>query len=277
MFLFGSTSLVVIIMTIAVTASHARADTLYRELEVGMSGPDVSSLQTFLTQDKTLYPEGKVTGYFGSLTKKAVRNFQSRNGIKMIGRVGPLTLTAINAKMNNSKIRVISESNIKTTPTTVATSAPASSTEAILKVKLVPLLSGGLAKTGTSVPVSYLQITNTGKGYATLTGFTIKQNGSAPAESIIVGLTTIDDKGGLRGSVGGADGTVLFTNASALVPVNIELAPGQMRLFTIKAALGTNAASHLGKNLMIDVTSVETNAKVQGSFPIRGTTWTLAN
>lgn len=78
----------------------ASAEALSRQLEIGMSGSDVSTLQTFLAQDNTIYPQGLVTGYFGSLTKSAVSNFQARNSIATVGRVGPVTLAAINAQMN---------------------------------------------------------------------------------------------------------------------------------------------------------------------------------
>ena len=78
------------------------ADTLSRQLDLGMTGSDVSSLQTFLARDNTIYPQGLVTGYFGSLTKSAVSNFQARNGIATVGRVGPVTLAAINAQMNGN-------------------------------------------------------------------------------------------------------------------------------------------------------------------------------
>ncbi len=77
----------------------AYADTLTRQLQVGMRGSDVSSLQSFLANDRTLYPQGLVTGYFGYLTKSAVSNFQSRNGIAAVGRVGPATLPVINLQM----------------------------------------------------------------------------------------------------------------------------------------------------------------------------------
>ena len=77
----------------------AKADTLNRQLELGMSGADVSALQTFLAQDITIYPQGLVTGYFGFLTKAAVANFQVRNGIASVGRVGPITLVVINAQI----------------------------------------------------------------------------------------------------------------------------------------------------------------------------------
>lgn len=74
---------------------------LDRQLEQGMSGNDVSTLQTFLAADPTLYPRGLVTGYFGPLTVSAVSNFQSRNGISTVGRVGPITLAAFNSQMGN--------------------------------------------------------------------------------------------------------------------------------------------------------------------------------
>ena len=78
------------------------AANLYRQLDLGMSGSDVGVLQSFLAKDVTIYPQGLVTSYFGSLTKSAVSNFQARNGLDTVGRVGPLTLVAINAQMNGN-------------------------------------------------------------------------------------------------------------------------------------------------------------------------------
>src|SRR3989339_860825 len=78
----------------------AEAATLTRQLYVGISGTDVSALQAYLATDATLYPQGLVTGYYGFLTKSAVANFQSRNGIEAVGRVGPITLAALNLRMS---------------------------------------------------------------------------------------------------------------------------------------------------------------------------------
>lgn len=75
------------------------AQVLTRQLDQGMSGNDVSSLQSFLGQDPTVYPQGIVSGYFGTLTTSAVSNFQSRNGLATVGRVGPQTLALINARI----------------------------------------------------------------------------------------------------------------------------------------------------------------------------------
>jgi hypothetical protein len=156
--------------------------------------------------------------------------------------------------------------------TTVGTSGATGGTFA---VQSVPLLYGGEAHAGKAVPVSYLQITNTGTKEATLNGFWVKQNGSASPDAVI-GLTTVDDQGGSRGSAGGTEGASLFSKGVAFVPTRALFAPGQMRLFTIKAILTKNVAAHLGKQLSLDVQSLDVSVKGNGVFPIRGTTWTIA-
>lgn len=86
-------------LVVAISPIVASAQVLTRQLQLGMRGADVSALQTFLARDNTIYPQGLVTGYFGNLTKSAVSNFQARNGIATVGRVGPITLAAINAQI----------------------------------------------------------------------------------------------------------------------------------------------------------------------------------
>src|SRR3989338_7924317 len=72
---------------------------LSRELQMGMSGDDVRALQEFLAKDSAIYPEGIVSGYYGSLTRAAVRRFQAKYGIAQVGRVGPLTLAKLQELM----------------------------------------------------------------------------------------------------------------------------------------------------------------------------------
>jgi peptidoglycan hydrolase-like protein with peptidoglycan-binding domain/chitodextrinase len=45
---------------------------------VGMTSEQVKVLQTVLAQDPTIYPEGKVTGYYGPATVLAVQRFQEK-------------------------------------------------------------------------------------------------------------------------------------------------------------------------------------------------------
>jgi len=81
-----------------VSALTAEAQTapFYTQMQVGSRGSQVTLLQQTLASDPTLYPQGLVTGYFGSLSKSAVMNFQARYGISQVGRVGPQTIAKLN-------------------------------------------------------------------------------------------------------------------------------------------------------------------------------------
>jgi peptidoglycan hydrolase-like protein with peptidoglycan-binding domain len=66
--------------------------TLVQQLKEGSVGDQVSILQALLALDPSIYPEGRVTGYFGKLTADAVKRFQKKHGIDQAGNVGPKTL-----------------------------------------------------------------------------------------------------------------------------------------------------------------------------------------
>jgi len=74
-----------------------------RSLKMGSSGDDVKRLQQFLARDASVYPEGSVSGYYGSLTEAAVRRWQVKYNIVSSGSadttgygvVGPRTAAAI--------------------------------------------------------------------------------------------------------------------------------------------------------------------------------------
>lgn len=68
----------------------------------GSRGAQVSALQQFLAEDPSLYPEGLVTGYFGSASEAALKRFQVRYGIANTGDagyglVGPKTRAKLNS------------------------------------------------------------------------------------------------------------------------------------------------------------------------------------
>ncbi|MEK7659307.1 MAG: peptidoglycan-binding protein [Patescibacteria group bacterium] len=68
---------------------------LNRDLSLGSQGEDVSWLQRFLIKE-SVYPEARITGYFGVLTKAAVIRFQQKHGISpQIGYVGIKTKAKI--------------------------------------------------------------------------------------------------------------------------------------------------------------------------------------
>lgn len=88
----------VIVLAFAVlfvgSATSAQTFTVY--LYKGLSHSQVSDLQAFLKQFPDIYPEGIVSGYFGSLTERAVKSFQQKYGVSAVGTVGPLTRAKLN-------------------------------------------------------------------------------------------------------------------------------------------------------------------------------------
>lgn len=90
------------------------------DLSKGDTNSDVTKLQQFLAKDKTLYPEGLVTGYYGPATERAVKKFQAKYGISQVGRVGPATRAKLNEVYSTTPVA-------PSTPATVVPSAPVSS------------------------------------------------------------------------------------------------------------------------------------------------------
>lgn len=80
----------ILLLTMTGTAHAALGDTV---LGLGASGSDVQQLQQYLRQLRLLPVEP--TGYFGSLTDAAVRQFQAQSNLVADGLVGPLTSAAL--------------------------------------------------------------------------------------------------------------------------------------------------------------------------------------
>ena len=79
------------------------AATIGRQLDLGMSGRDVTALQIFYAADSAIYPEGLITGYYGLLTQAATKRFQKKNNLEAVGRVGPITLSVLNGQMTQTQ------------------------------------------------------------------------------------------------------------------------------------------------------------------------------
>jgi hypothetical protein len=72
----------------------------------GQTSEQVRLLQEYLSRDKTIYPEGKITGYYGPLTRAAVGKFQERYGLAkasddFYGLAGPITRAKLNEIFGN--------------------------------------------------------------------------------------------------------------------------------------------------------------------------------
>ena len=65
---------------------------------------EVRHLQTILKETDNIYPEGHLTGYFGSMTERALKRFQS---------VHNLPQTGITDKATQVKLHIVSETQVK--------------------------------------------------------------------------------------------------------------------------------------------------------------------
>lgn len=90
--------------TLLLPPGQALKIALARDLKLGSSGDDVKALQQLL-RDEGVFPNGLVTGFFGSLTKQAVIRFQEKYAVDILtpagltsgtGLVGPGTRKKIN-------------------------------------------------------------------------------------------------------------------------------------------------------------------------------------
>ncbi|MBU2104016.1 hypothetical protein KJ848_02315 [Patescibacteria group bacterium] len=159
-------------------------------------------------------------------------------------------------------------------PTSTTNTSSVDSDAGVLSLSSIPLLSGGTAARGASVPVAYIKVENTSNEAAKINGFTLAQNGTASTD-VVIGFATNDDKGGSRSTIGGGENDSVFDGREAFVPLSAVINAKSFRIFTLKSILSANSSGEAGKTLKLDVNSVDSGADVYGFFPIRGTTWTL--
>ena len=89
-----------VILAVAFVATFGVASTnaaIGSQLGVGSRGSQVSEVQQFLATNSFVYPAGLVTGYYGSLTQAAVKQFQLAYNILPTGTVNSATLVKFNA------------------------------------------------------------------------------------------------------------------------------------------------------------------------------------
>lgn len=64
---------------------------LTQNIVLGETNSDIKKIQKLLATDKEIYPYGVSSGLFGPKTEEAIKNFQTRFGLKAVGVVGPAT------------------------------------------------------------------------------------------------------------------------------------------------------------------------------------------
>ena len=83
-------------------SANASCPVIARNLGIGSEGADVTALQRFLAADVSIYPEGTVSGYFGSLTERAIQRWQTKQGIVSSGAPGTTGYGAVGPQTRNA-------------------------------------------------------------------------------------------------------------------------------------------------------------------------------
>ena len=103
---FGALGILASILLITQAYAYNTVDA---QLDFGETNVNVTNLQTFFKDNASIYPEGLVTGYYGTLSRSAVERYQTQKGIVSsgtaastgFGRVGPSTRDSINQLINS--------------------------------------------------------------------------------------------------------------------------------------------------------------------------------
>ena len=104
----GKFTMLTALVSVGIASQVFAYTTVNSQLDFGEKNADVTSLQMFFKDNAVIYPEGLVTGYFGTLSRSAVQRFQEQNSIVSsgsaattgYGRVGPSTRSRINILIN---------------------------------------------------------------------------------------------------------------------------------------------------------------------------------
>ncbi|MDO8490246.1 MAG: peptidoglycan-binding protein [bacterium] len=216
-----------------------------KTLKFGMADEEVKKLQEFLSTMPDIYPEGLVTGYFGSLTEKAVKKWQEKNEIESVGIVGPKTraklaevtsshspgvsssVTAsvnLNATSTPSGLENRAENHPTTTPSGTVSATPAipaepigqTGTTTVSATPAIPATPAPASTPPTTPPVTQFTITVTQGTNGTISpGTTSVTSGGSqtftitPNSGYQISSVTVD------GVSQGAISTYAFTNVTA--------------------------------------------------------------
>ncbi len=86
-------------------------------LRFGAKGNGVKILQIVLAADPSVYPEGVISGYFGTLTQNALKRYQKKYGLEQVGYIGPKTLKKLEDDMDENPVATESNDSNNATST----------------------------------------------------------------------------------------------------------------------------------------------------------------
>lgn len=213
----------------------------------------VSKLQRFLF-DQNLLEDSEATGYFGTATRKAVGEWQCKNGIVCrgdetstgYGRVGKQTRAAM-ASSCDQEI-VLEEGRVVTI---ASTAQPANSLA----------LSGA-----THVPFTKFTLTNNSRATQTIDSVLVQRNGHIE-DAAFASVVLLDQHGIQIGR-----SKTLNSEHKVAIGEPITFGAGESRTFTVAANMNSDLTNYAGQLGSLSVVAVNTSSVVKGDLPITGAT-----
>jgi peptidoglycan hydrolase-like protein with peptidoglycan-binding domain len=236
-------------------------------LKVGMTDAEVTALQNSLKGDVAIYPQGLVTGYFGSLTEAAVKKFQAKYGYEQVGYTGPLTRAKLNALY------------CTTTPTGTTTPTPVGGGVSVILASDTPAAASVIYDTASTsgaqalAPFTKLVFT-AGTTAAKVTSVKLLRSGIS-TDSDINNVYLYEGNTKLAELTSISSNVITFSDTAGL----FTIPAGTSKTITVKADIANSTSAtgktmRLGINAATDIT-VE-GATAAGVFPIYGNYMTWA-
>ncbi len=235
------------------TPSTPSSCSFTRDLTLGSSGADVTSLQQTLISKGYAIPAG-ATGYFGAQTQTAVKAWQTAAGITpAAGYFGPKSRAAFPCS--------------STGPTTGPT-APAGTG---LSVSAGTAITNALAPQGASrVPFTNFNVTAGNDGDVTVNSVTVQRVGPAQ-NAAFAGTVLIDLDTGMQ--VGTSK--TFNSNHQANIGAPIVVKAGTTKRFQVAGNMASSLSSYAGEAPGLSVIAINTSAAVSGALPITGAYHTI--
>ena len=239
------------------TASTASVS-ITSNLTVGSTGAEVTALQNFLASKGFLTASAR--GYFGALTKAAVKAYQTSKGISSTGYVGPMTRAALNAEVSTPAVGTTTTTTTTTgTVSTVGAEGTLSVTKGAISNSTLyegdvkaPVLSLKVKAQSSDIKVSRIKLdlgTTTdiyNKDLKTI--YVIDENGNVLASSPLNSDTVVKDSSRYYITVTGmnyvvAKGASKYLTVAADVYSSVKAAPVTVTISLVKDGIrGTDGA-----------------------------------
>jgi len=235
-----------------------------KTLKFGMSDSEVTALQTALKGDATVYPEGLVTGYFGSLTQKAVKAFQTKYGIEAVGQVGPIT----RAKLNSLYCVAASP-----TPTPTPTATPVAGPLTVTLASDNPPAANVQQGSANNVVAKFTF--TAGSTAVNVTGLIFKSYGTvvATGNADITALKLFDENGIQLGT----DRIQAGNQVNFVIVPALAIPANSSRTVALAANIATNATSQVMATVRYGLESATaiTGATFSGTYPVVGNSFMI--